>query len=93
VLDELEAAGWSGQLVPQQGAAVRCVNCDAISDARHLVVQVERRLEGASDPDDLSIVVATNCPVCGTPATIVLGYGPAASEQDSDIVGAMARSS
>lgn len=91
VLEELEAAGWIGQLVPCAGGTIRCVTCDATSAAFDLVVQVERRLEGASDPDDMSLVVATNCPICGAPSTVVLGYGPMASDQDSDIVVALQR--
>ena len=63
-----------------------------MSAARDLVVHLERRLEGASDPDDLALVVATNCPICGAPATLVLSYGPHASDQDSDIVLALRRS-
>ena len=76
VLDELGASGWTGQFVAREGGAVRCTTCAAVLAARDLVVHRERRLEGASDPDDLSLVVATDCPVCGTAGTLVLSYGP-----------------
>jgi hypothetical protein len=48
-----------------------------------------RRLEGASDPDDMLAVVALECGVCGVSGTMVLGYGPAASDIDGDVLRAL----
>ena len=45
-----------------------------------------RRLEGASDPDDMMAVVALECGVCGAAGTMVLGYGPSATAADSDVL-------
>lgn len=91
VLHDLGEDGWSGQLIPVVGGRVRCTNCDAVTEAGDLRVETERRLEGASDPDDMSLVIATTCPSCDTRSTIVLGYGPAGSDEDGDIVVALQR--
>ena len=47
-------------------------------------------MEGASDPADMITVVATSCPVCGADGTMVLGYGPAASDLDAAVSRALA---
>ena len=44
------------------------------------------RVEGASDPDDMAIVVALTCPHCSTCDTMVLKYGPEASGADGDVL-------
>ena len=44
-----------------------------------------RRLEGASDPDDMISVVAVTCPRCGTGGTLVLKYGPTAPENEAAV--------
>lgn len=44
------------------------------------------RAEGVSDPDDMLAVVAVTCPNCGTPGTVVLGYGPESSEDDAEVL-------
>ena len=48
-------------------------------------------LEGASDPDDMILVIAASCPVCSTGGTVVLGYGPNASPEDADLIVALER--
>jgi hypothetical protein len=64
--------------------------CDSESPAGRFEVVAERRLEGASDPDDMVMVVGLRCPVCHIAGTVVLGYGPDASESDADVVAALA---
>lgn len=44
------------------------------------------RVEGASDPDDMAAVVAVVCPRCSAKDALVLGYGPAASGADADVL-------
>ena len=43
-------------------------------------------MEGASDPDDMTLVVAARCPHCGAGGVVVLGYGPTASEADAAVL-------
>jgi hypothetical protein len=86
VLGGYEAAGFDANFVPQEGGTVFCESCDAIVDAARVQMRSLRRLEGASDPDDMVAVVALECPVCGRAGTMVLGFGPAASEADHDVM-------
>jgi len=93
VLADLDGDGWTGQLVALEGGDVRCRSCGEASPAADLEVAVERRLEGASDPDDMALVVAAPCPACAVRSTIVLGFGPNASGADADVVAALPRTS
>lgn len=85
VLAGLDAEGYTGHFTAERGARLRCDRCGAISDATTFVVEAIRRLEGASDPDEMMSVVIARCPACGESGTAVLGYGPAASEEDADV--------
>ena len=48
-----------------------------------------RRLEGASDPDDMFAVVAITCPACSSKGTLILGFGPTAPAEDGDVLAAL----
>lgn len=90
VLRSLAGAGFASSFRPAASRiALVCGTCQAITDASDLGVASERRLEGASDPDDMVLVIAAMCPICRTGGVIVLGYGPNASPEDSDIVAAL----
>ena len=91
VLEQLGESGWTGQLTAVAEGSVQCTHCRAVFPAGDLDIEAERRLEGASDPDDMSLVIAARCPACGTPSTLVLGYGPAGSDVDGDVVVALQR--
>jgi hypothetical protein len=89
VLGGFERSGYSGQFVVREGARLECSTCHSsfgIGDAR---VDALRRLEGASDPDDMLAVAALACPECATQGTVVLGYGPASSAEDAAALGAL----
>jgi len=68
------------------GGRVRCLTCRVVIDAATLPVESLRRTEGASDPDDMLAVAALTCPNCRTKATVVLHYGPEATEDDSEVL-------
>ncbi|MCU1371792.1 MAG: hypothetical protein JWO77_2986 [Ilumatobacteraceae bacterium] len=94
VLRRLAADGFDASFRPTREpvegqAAVVCGACGRAAPAADLQVLEERRLEGASDPDDMVLVVAASCPACGARGTIALGYGPEASPEDSDLVVAL----
>lgn len=96
VLAELAAAGFAASYRPAPGPvegrpAVVCGACGRSAAAEDLRVEGERRLEGASEPDEMVLAVAATCPSCGTGGVIVLGYGPEASADDSDLVLALLR--
>ena len=85
VLQSFEQQGFTEQLIPVEGAAMECCGCGTRSPAASFAIEGARRLEGASDPDDMVTVVAARCPQCAKVGTVVLGYGPSASDIDADI--------
>jgi hypothetical protein len=54
--------------------------------AKDMPVLELRRLEGASDPDDMLAVVAVECRNCGLRGSLVLNYGPTATEEDEAVL-------
>src|SRR4051794_35875903 len=87
VLDDLKTAGFDVDFRPVGDEGfVRCPACGEASPVNTFRDVVERRLEGASDPADMVLVVAGHCPKCGAGGAVVLGYGPDASESDAAVV-------
>jgi hypothetical protein len=93
VINEFEAAGFSGQLMPDRNGHIRCLTCGNRTHADELTVHGLRRLEGASDPADMAAVVALECPHCGTRGTVALKYGPGADIEDADVLQLLERRS
>ena len=89
VLEQLHAAGWTGDLRTEPDGMVRCPSCDASIPAGELGVIAYRRLEGASDPADMQLVVAATC-ACGGAGVLTLGFGPNADERDADVLADLA---
>lgn len=90
VLRHLGEQGFATSFVPGgQQAVLRCTNCDSETGIEHFTVHDERRMEGASDPDDMVMIAALECPSCSARGTIVLGFGPNASEVDADLIASM----
>jgi hypothetical protein len=85
VLNSLEEQGFTAQLIAADQSAIQCGACGETSPAADFAVDATRRLEGASDPDDMMTVIGATCPRCGTGGTLVLGYGPNATEEDAAI--------
>ena len=82
----LEAAGYTGQFRVLEQARVQCLTCRQEFAAKRAAIESLRRLEGASDPDDMLAVVALECPECATRGSLVLGYGPDASIEESQLL-------
>lgn len=89
VLNGMELLGFGGTFITHEDSVLECVSCGARSHAGTFRVEDTRRLEGASDPDDMIKVVACSCPVCGVGGTVILGYGVNASRIDADMSSAM----
>lgn len=89
VLAGYAGAGFDGSFGAQDGGTVRCDACGSELDPSRLRMRSLRRMEGASDPDDMVAVVALECGVCGSAGTMVLGFGPMASSIDSDVLHAL----
>ena len=90
-LTELLAAyaegGFGGSFSVAEGAGLECHSCGARFPAAEAEMSSLRRMEVASDPADMVAVVALTCPRCATAGTAVLGFGPAASAEDGDVLG------
>ena len=87
--NELAERGWSEQATPLEGGLVRCETCGQSSGADEIGIDELCRVEGASDPGDMAIVVAFACPHCDTRDALVLKYGPDASAADADVLAAL----
>src|SRR4051812_239415 len=79
VIDEFENAGYTGHFGARERGAIRCFACQHEFSPEDATIETVRRLEGASDPDDMLAVLPVTCPECGVRRTLVLSYGPEAS--------------
>jgi len=86
VLSAYEEAGYASQFVPTQNESIACQQCRSRFPAAMAEMRSLRRLEGASDPSDMLAVVALACPICQVRGTLVLGYGPESSKEDSEVL-------
>jgi hypothetical protein len=95
VLNRLQREGFKGSFTPLEsdgmtdGARLRCESCRSVFEAREAVVIELRRLEGASDPDDMLAVVALECPRCATRGSLVVSYGPTATTEEAAVLVAL----
>jgi DNA-directed RNA polymerase subunit RPC12/RpoP len=89
VLGELEQQGFTKQFAAQPAGRIRCIECGQEFAPDNTTVETVWRLEGASDPDDMLAVLPVTCPNCGARGTLVLGFGPEAPIEDSEILAAL----
>lgn len=86
VLAGYQRQGYVMSFGVEAGGMLRCGSCNTASHARDVNVDAIARVEGASDPDDMALVAVVICPWCQVAGTLVAGYGPMASPEDSDVV-------
>lgn len=91
VLAAFADQGFTAELWAKPGGQILCGACRTASPAGRFGIELQRRLEGASDPDDLQLVVAATCPACGARGAISLHYGPTAGADDADVLVALPR--
>jgi hypothetical protein len=86
VMARYEHAGFDRQFGATTDGRVHCFSCghDALPEEVDLVSL--RRMEGASDPDDMLAVAAMRCPSCGARGTVALGYGPDSAPEDGELL-------
>ena len=89
VLEGYANAGFTGSFSAMEGATIECHECMQVSAASDVSMTSLRRLEGASDPDDMFAVVAIECPKCSRQGTLILGFGPNAPAEDGDVLKAL----
>jgi len=85
VLAGYAEAGFNGTFTACEQASIECNSCGTTNSAAAFQMSSLRRLEGASDPDDMLSVVAITCPTCQRNGVLILGFGPNATAEDSDI--------
>jgi hypothetical protein len=86
ILTSYAAAGFTTDVFVTDEGGLECGGCGAVSAADSVDVHSIRRLEGASDPADMSAVLAVVCPKCGARATAVLRFGPEATEAEATVL-------
>ena len=86
VLTGYSEAGFTSSFSVTADSRVLCETCETISAPEAVAIQSLRRLEGASDPDDMMAVAALSCPSCSSQGTLILGYGASATAEDSDVL-------
>ncbi len=79
VLAQYAEAGFAGDAYVTDEGLVMCGTCGTPIAPDRLEVHSIRRLEGESDPSDMSGVLAVICPVCESRSTLVLRFGPEAT--------------
>jgi hypothetical protein len=82
--------GYTSQFAAREGSRVVCFTCRNEYPAAELTVETLRRLEGASDPDDMLVVAPVACPRCDARGSLVLNYGPEAPPDESEVLLALA---
>lgn len=86
VLRALQQEGYRASFSATDDGRLACSSCGESTPPEAFDAQVQRRLEGASDPDDEMLVAAGACGKCGTRGTLVLGFGPAADPADGAVL-------
>jgi hypothetical protein len=89
LLARFEEHGYVMSFGVEEGGKLRCGACRTVSDAHDVHVDAMGRAEGASNPDDMAMVAVVRCPWCTVAGTLVVGYGPMASPEDSDVVASL----
>ena len=91
VSDNLDEEGFVGQFRSQRGGMIECLTRHHATSAEEFHADEVTRLEGASDPDDMVIVVPIICPHCHSPGTLIASFGPAGSMEDADVLKRLSR--
>lgn len=81
--------GFDTSVRPRDGGMLECGQCGAQFHASAYDLRHQHRLEGASDVDDMLLLVAGRCPHCAAGSALALGFGPNASPTDVDILSAL----
>lgn len=91
VEEHLQAEGFEGQFGAREGARLLCFTCHREFPAEEVDADRARRIDGESDPADMSIMVPVTCPHCHTSGTLALQFGPMASAEESEVIAALPR--
>lgn len=84
-VERLTAAGYREDFRAEPGG-LRAVGTGCIHEPEELVVEEALRFEGASDPEDQSLLFALRCATHDVRGTYVVAYGPAIGPLDAELV-------
>jgi hypothetical protein len=91
VLRQFDSEGFAGQFQAVEGPALLCLTCHRTSPLSSVDANRIVRLEGASDPSDMLVVIPVACPECSTRGTLVSNFGPEATLEEADLLVALDR--
>jgi hypothetical protein len=83
---ELLGAEGYGDSIEVTVEGIWCAGCNRLHDVTGVVQERIYRFEGASNPDDMSIVVGLRCQICGRTGIVVSAYGPDAEPRLFEIL-------
>ncbi|HEY0521318.1 MAG TPA: hypothetical protein VGC84_17645 [Ilumatobacteraceae bacterium] len=81
----LRAEGYDDS-IEVSSAGIWCRGCNRFHPVTGVRQERIYRFEGASNPDDMSIVVGLRCQTCGRTGIVVSAYGPGADPALFDIL-------
>ncbi len=82
VLAALERDGYRSSFELERDGGLVCLVCQVTTPASSVEIQARRRVEGASDPADMSTILGIQCPSCGSLGSLVVRYGPEAGDDE-----------
>lgn len=85
----LRERGYTADFRVTRDAQLLCDTCGHTHEPEHVAIETTARFEGASNPDDQSIVFGLRCEVCGVRGVLVSAYGPTASAEEAAVVTAL----
>ncbi len=87
VLAAYAADGFDAEFELVDGSGdLHCCTCRSTLVAEQVPLHSIRRLEGASDPDDMLAVCAVTCRNCGAQGAVVVRYGPGATIEEAEFL-------
>jgi hypothetical protein len=87
VLSDLARSGYDHDvLVDEDEGFLTCAVCRTQTPAQDAAVDSLRRIEGASDPGDMAVVLGMTCRSCGSRGTAILRFGPEASAGEAAVL-------
>ena len=90
ILDDLATRGYDAPVdIDEDSGTCTCGACGAVSPPGSMIVDEAQRIEGASDPADMSSVLALRCPQCDAGGSLVCRYGPEASAGEAALLRAV----
>jgi len=84
----LRLQGYTNDFSVTTDGQLRCGSCGE-HPPQSAVVELTRRFEGMSDPDDEAVIFGLRCQECDSRGVLVAAYGPAASAGEAAVLTAL----